>query len=290
MTRTAISPRFATKTLSNTPVWLAEMTPEWEVPSVTAGPIDRRPAPAGTRFVGVAHVVETGSTNADLLDVVRTGRPRDGMVLVTDHQTAGRGRQGRVWHDRPARSLLVSVLLQVGRERAGLVPLATGLAAVEALEGCGPVGARLKWPNDVLVPSAGERKVAGILAEATTRDDELWVVVGMGLNLSWPDDRPDELLDRLVALDEVVPGVARDELLDRWLVRLDRRLSQLEREPGALLADYRRACLSIGRQVRMATPGGEVHGLVEDVGDDGALLLRTEGSLVRLDAGDVHHI
>lgn len=235
-------------------------------------------------------MVETGSTNADLLALARAGDGRDGMVLLTDHQTAGRGRQGRVWHDRPAGSLLVSVLLRAERDWAPLVPLATGLAAVEALADRAGIEAALKWPNDVLVPAAGERKLAGILAEATARGAELWVVVGMGCNLTWPDDRPTELTDRLVAVADLGRPVARDDLLDAWLVRLDRRLAQLVADRPRLIADYRRRCASIGRHVRMATPGGEVEGLIEDIGDDGALLLRVDGELRRLDAGDVHHL
>lgn len=237
------------------------------------------------------HVTSTGSTNADLLDEVRSGAPLDGVVLVTDHQTAGRGRQGRTWQDRPAGSLLVSVLLRADPARAPLVPLATGLAAVAALADRAGVDARLKWPNDVLVPAAGERKLAGILAEAATRGGALWVVVGMGCNLSWPDDRPPELADRLVALADVTGTAvpARDDLLDAWLGHLDRRLAQLATDPTALLADYRQVCLSIGRTVRMDTPAGEVEGVVADVADDGALLLRVDGAVRRFQAGDVHH-
>lgn len=291
MTRTAISPRFATKTLSNTPVWLAEMTPTREVPPEDDDRPRLRPGPAGTRFTQVRHVTSTGSTNADLLEVVRSGAPLDGTVLVTDHQTAGRGRQGRTWQDQPAGSLLVSVLLRADPAWAPLVPLATGLAAVAALADRAGVDARLKWPNDVLVPAAGERKLAGILAEAATRDGALWVVVGMGCNLSWPEDRPPELGDRLVALADVTGTAvpARDDLLDAWLGHLDRRLGQLGTDPVALLADYRQACLSIGRTVRIDTPAGEVEGVVADVADDGALLLRVDGAVRRFQAGDVHH-
>ena len=266
------------------------MSPRWEVPSVSAAGRGTRPAPAGTRFAGIAHVTETGSTNADLLALARGGGGRDGVVLVTDHQTAGRGRQGRVWHDRPAGSLLVSVLLRAERVWAPLVPLATGLAAVDALAERAGITAALKWPNDVLVPAAGERKLAGILAEATTVGDQLWVVVGMGCNLAWADDRPPEVVDRLVAVADLGPEVGRDELLDVWLVHLERRLSQVERDTAGLLDDYRARCCSIGRHVRMATPGGEVEGLIEDVGADGALLLRAGGELRRLDAGEVHHL
>jgi BirA family biotin operon repressor/biotin-[acetyl-CoA-carboxylase] ligase len=234
-------------------------------------------------------LAETGSTNADLLDRARRGAGRDGMVLVTDHQTAGRGRQGRVWQDRPAGSLLVSVLIRADARWAPLVPLATGLAAVEALADQGLAGVRLKWPNDVLVPAAGERKLAGILAEATSIDDALWVVIGMGCNLAWPDDRPSELADRLVVVADLLDGVSRESLLDRWLVHLDRRIGQLTSDRSGVVTDYRRQCLSVGREVRLSTPQGDVEGRVEQIADDGALLVSVDGEVRRYDAGEVHH-
>jgi BirA family transcriptional regulator, biotin operon repressor / biotin---[acetyl-CoA-carboxylase] ligase len=237
-------------------------------------------------------VTSTGSTNADLLARVRAGDAVDGTVLVTDHQTAGRGRQGRVWQDRPAGSLLVSVLVRAEPETAPLLPLAAGLAAVAAVGERTGLEVRLKWPNDVLVPAADERKLAGILAEAVTHGGVLWVVIGMGLNLRWPDDRPSELADRLVAVGDLVAPPTRDGLLETWLEHLDRRLVELTTSPSRqqFLADYRATCLSIGRAVRMATPAGEVEGTVADVADDGALLLRVDDEVRRLDAGDVHHL
>jgi BirA family biotin operon repressor/biotin-[acetyl-CoA-carboxylase] ligase len=265
------------------------MAPRREVPSVTPAAGRGWPGPTGTRFGPIEWVAETGSTNADLLDRARRGVGRDGMVLVTDHQTAGRGRQGRVWQDRPAGSLLVSVLVRAEPSWAPLVPLATGLAAVEALADQGLDGVQLKWPNDVLVPAAGERKLAGILAEATSTDVGLWVVIGMGCNLAWPEDRPTELLDRLVTVGDLLPGVSREALLDRWLVHLDRRIGQLGSDGSGLVEQYRRFCLSVGREVRLSTPQGNVEGRVEGIADDGGLLVSVDGEVRRYDAGEVHH-
>ena len=253
-----------------------------------------RVAPDGTRF-GPVHVVpETGSTNADLLAAAADGGAA-GRVLVTDHQTAGRGRQRRAWHDEPGSSLLVSVLLRPPASQAPLIPLATGLAAVDAVGAVAPdrpaVG--LKWPNDVLVPAAGERKLAGILSEATSSGggDELVVVVGMGMNLRWSAAPPDEVATRAITVEEVAGhAVERDRVLDAFLVALERWLSALEAGPGFLDA-YRSACLTIGRPVRFATATGEHRGLAVDVSSTGTLLMDTDaGERVELHAGDAHHL
>src|SRR5262249_34644618 len=122
-------------------------------------------------------VEETGSTNADLLAEAQAGA-REGLVLVAEAQTAGRGRMGRRWISPPRRSLPFSVLLRpaVPAGLLGWLPLLAGVAVASALERTAGVDARLKWPNDVLADGA---KLAGILAER-------WgsaIVVGTGINV-----------------------------------------------------------------------------------------------------------
>src|SRR5215468_7129138 len=122
-------------------------------------------------------VEETGSTNADLLAEAQAGAG-EGLVLVAEAQTAGRGRMGRRWISPPRRALTFSVLLRpaVPAGLLGWVPLLAGVAVASALEHTAGVDARLKWPNDVL---AGGAKLAGILAER-------WggaIVVGTGINV-----------------------------------------------------------------------------------------------------------
>ena len=177
--------------------------------------------PTGTRFSQIRVVEETGSTNKDLLEAGLAGAP-EGQVLVTGHQTAGRGRQGRTWHDDPGSSLLCSVLLRPNPSWASLIPLATGLAVIEGVEAASGVRADLKWPNDVLVrtPSDGvspnatqmnsERKLCGILAEAAGTAEALIVVVGFGLNLRWHGELPAELSARSIDLASLA-----DRTMDR---------------------------------------------------------------------------
>src|SRR3954469_17377079 len=208
MTRTAISPRLAIRTLENTGLCLLAVP----------GDLARR-ALGGTRFADVRWVDETGSTNADALALARQGAP-EGIVLVADHQTAGRGRQGRTWEAPPGASLLVSVLLRPPAAVAGLTTMAVAVAAAEGMEEVTGFAPRIKWPNDLVWPgdgSAPDRKLAGILAEADwparSPADGGWsppppgervvVVAGMGINVNWPDSLPEELRDIAVAANHV---------------------------------------------------------------------------------------
>jgi BirA family biotin operon repressor/biotin-[acetyl-CoA-carboxylase] ligase len=122
-------------------------------------------------------VEETGSTNADLLARARSGAG-EGLVLVAEAQTSGRGRMGRRWISSPRRALTFSVLLRpaVPAGRLGWAPLLAGVAVASALQRTAGVDARLKWPNDVLVDGA---KIAGILAERWGNA----IVIGTGINV-----------------------------------------------------------------------------------------------------------
>jgi BirA family biotin operon repressor/biotin-[acetyl-CoA-carboxylase] ligase len=233
------------------------------------------------RFVDVRWVDETDSTNSRLLDEARAGAP-EGVVLVADHQTAGRGRLGRRWEAPPGSSLLVSVLLRptVAVEHAHLVTMAAGLAASDACEAVAGLRPGLKWPNDLVVDDA---KLAGLLAESVVDGDALRaLVVGMGLNVT---AAPAEAATSLA--DATGATVDRRPLLDAWLQRLDARLDALDE----VLADYRPRCATLGRDLRVERPTGPaLEGTAVDVTDAGHLVVDAGGERVAVAVGDVVHV
>jgi BirA family biotin operon repressor/biotin-[acetyl-CoA-carboxylase] ligase len=252
---------------------------------------------AATRF-RVDWVPTTGSTNADLLVAAAAGAP-DGAVVVTDHQTAGRGRRGRTWEAPPGASLLMSVLLRpdISPERASALTAAMGLAARQACLSVAGVRAGLKWPNDlVAATTAGERKLGGILAESRVVADRVEaVVVGLGLNVTWPEPLPEELAGIAVALNHLRPeaeDIDRADLVVTILTDLEGRLRSIERgDAAAVWAAWRDRTATLGRDVRVETADGTITGRAEDVTDLGRLVLRLdEGSRVEVDVGDVVHL
>lgn len=240
------------------------------------------PDPEATpqRFGEVRWLAETDSTNRYLLDAARSGAP-DGLVVVADHQLAGRGRLGRSWTAPPGASLLVSVLLrpELGPEQRHLVVMAAAVAMTEAVAATTGVTAALKWPNDLLV---GGRKLAGILAEAAGDA----VVVGIGVNLDWPEI-PDEL-DGIATACNIEGGRAtsRQALLDAFLRRYEARLADL--------AETRRAYLgllgTIGRRVRVERAGATLVGTATGIDDAGRLLVDVDATTEAISAGDVVHL
>ena len=242
---------------------------------VTGMPPERaRQALAGTRFE-VEWVAETGSTNEDLLAAAREGAP-EGRVLVADHQSAGRGRMGRSWSAPPGASLLLSILFRprLPLHQAHGVTAAVGLAAAYACDAVAGFRPGLKWPNDLVV---GARKLAGILAESQVTGDRLdALVVGVGLNVNWPDDLPAELADIAVAANHVAGHeVDRENLLFALLRDLDRRYEDLHAPGGVgrLRAAERAASATLGQRVRVELPGETFEGTATDITDAGHLVV-----------------
>ena len=268
-----------------------------------------RAALVGSRFADVRWVASTGSTNADVMALARDGAA-EGVVVVADHQTAGRGRHDRTWVAPPGGSLLLSVLLRPPSRVASATTMATAVALAEAVEDVTGVSPGLKWPNDLVVAGdGGERKLAGILAEADwpasatisagwgqpSAHERAVIVVGVGLNVCWPED--DEAIrdvaDTAVALNWVTSApIDRVDLLVVFLHRLDRSYGQLVREgPRAAMDEWRRRSATLGRRVRVDLGVDDVEGTAVDVTPEGHLVVEALGGQVRTFAvGDVVHL
>jgi BirA family biotin operon repressor/biotin-[acetyl-CoA-carboxylase] ligase len=233
---------------------------------------------------------EVGSTNTYVRDQARLGAP-DGLVVVADHQTAGRGRLDRRWESPPGANLLASVLLRP-RCQGTDVHLCTGAVALAAIDACREVAGVepvLKWPNDLLVEGS---KLAGVLAEAEFSAGELAaVVVGIGINLAWPG--PPEAGG--ACLDDVATTgrpVDRTVLVQQMLGGLAVRRPCLDDAAGRqVLADeVRRRCATLGQQVRVILAGEEFVGRADAIDDDGRLVVETVSGPRQVTAGDIVHL
>lgn len=237
-----------------------------------------------TRVFGRAHEHHgtLSSTNDRAAAWLREGGAH-GLLVTADSQTAGRGRNGRVWSSPPGHNLYVSLGLRVASARRDLsaVGLAVGLALYEGL---GPVpGLGLKWPNDLLI---GDRKLAGILCESRWGTD-VELVVGFGLNVRREGIDPG-LADVAVALDDVGVEEGRVVVLARLLEALQARLDGFLIVGFDAMRDaYEQANLQIGTRVRV-TSGAEVfEGTALGIEESGALRVQTDAGLRVVHAADV---
>jgi len=242
-------------------------------------------------------VDRTGSTNADLAERAAAGAP-EGTVLVAEEQVAGRGRLGRQWVSPARSSIMVSVLLRpagVPPAQRGWLPLLAGVAAATAVGRATAVPARLKWPNDLLV---AERKLAGILAEQSGDA----VVVGLGLNVSTTDaELPAPTPSALPATSLRLAGATdldRTALLaallaefERWYLAWTRTTPPGDPQASGLRTAYLDLCTTVGRDVRVERPAGQLTaGRATGVDPAGRLIVAGPGGTEAVSAGDVRHL
>jgi BirA family biotin operon repressor/biotin-[acetyl-CoA-carboxylase] ligase len=245
---------------------------------------------AGTRFAAVEVHGELASTNTTVADAARGGAA-EGLVVVADHQTAGRGRLGRTWSAEPGTALLLSVLLRppLPLDEVPVVLMAAGVAACDGVEAAAGFRPGLKWPNDLVV---ADRKLAGLLTEATG-GPEPGVVLGLGINVGAAAYPPDLSGEATSCEDEAGRPVDRGEVLVSFLTALEARYSAvLSGRRSAILDAYRAASATLGRRVRVElTAGAALEGRAAEVADDGQLVVVDDaGTRHAVHVGDVKHL
>jgi BirA family biotin operon repressor/biotin-[acetyl-CoA-carboxylase] ligase len=213
-------------------------------------------------------LIECGSTNDEAAKLARAGAAH-GTIVIAERQTAGRGREGRVWQSPPGNVYLSAVL------RPPLAPgdvppltLAIGIGACDAVREFG-AHAQLKWPNDLYV--AG-KKLAGVLVEAQSQGTKLEsVIVGIGVNLA--------TMPALPTAAVLGTGIDREQLITRLLAHVEHWIDRyIAAGISAIVPAWRERML-----VDLRLRAGDLAGTLVDLDDDGAVLLRT-------DDGDVHRI
>jgi BirA family biotin operon repressor/biotin-[acetyl-CoA-carboxylase] ligase len=234
--------------------------------------------------------LETASTN-DVAEKLALDGVAEGVVVIAESQTRGRGRLGRAWVSPRGLGLWLTVLLRpplAPRAATQLtVAAATGTArAIRRQTGLTP---EIKWPNDVLLQG---RKVCGVLTELSAELDHVkFVLVGLGLNVNLTAaDFPPEVRELATSL-RLATGRAqrRAELAAVLLEELDRDYARVCRgEFAAVAEEWATQCATLGQRVRIRLGDRIIIGHAESLDDDGALLLRTEhGRLERIVGGDV---
>ncbi|MDP1732828.1 MAG: biotin--[acetyl-CoA-carboxylase] ligase [Sulfuritalea sp.] len=225
------------------------------------------------------------STNAVLLGRAEKGAP-SGTVIITEEQTAGRGRRGRTWFSSPGDSLTFSLLWRFapGTAPAGL-SLAVGVAVARAMSKIGAGDAALKWPNDILRDG---RKLGGILVELVPGAPHA-AVIGIGINLRLPAGMPDEVRAASAALD--ANGDAPDAN-DLYAALLGELLSTLDTFGTMGFAAIRpewmtRHAFQDARISISSDFGPPREGICRGVDADGALLLDIDGRIERILSGEV---
>jgi BirA family biotin operon repressor/biotin-[acetyl-CoA-carboxylase] ligase len=229
------------------------------------------------------------STNTELARLASEGAP-EGVSVVADEQTAGRGRLQRAWSSPKGAGLYFSILLRptIPQNCWPLITFMAALAVSDALREACELETDIKWPNDIL---SGERKICGILAEAIETPVGRAVILGIGINLT-QNAFPPELENVATSVAEATGRAAdREQILEALLDTLSRWHSQLN-DPGKIVDAWsNRSSYAIGKLVQVSNGDDVWQGTTCGVEPDGALRLRTSSGEIKLvRAGDVYSV
>lgn len=235
-----------------------------------------------SRYWRVSVVEVTGSTQDDLFELASNESALPKTILASEYQTSGRGRLDRTFTAPAMSALTFSIYIEpkVEREEWSFLTLLAGLSVHEALHTLDPqVSIGIKWPNDLLI---GEKKFAGMIAQATKKG----VVLGIGINVAMTSEElPVENATSLAL--EGFANLDRNQILATIINHLEINVEMWEHDKS-FLAEYRSASVTVGSDVEVTLPGGEIlKGRAVGISNAGALVLE-DGSEVTV--GDVVHL
>ena len=226
-----------------------------------------------------------GSTNDRARELAADGAAD--VAVLADEQTGSRGRLEREWSS-PSGGVWTSVVSRpaIAPAQAPLYTLAAAVATARAAREAG-VDARIKWPNDGVVPVGEDgdyRKHAGILTEMEGETDRVdWLVVGIGINANIDADA---LPEGATSIRDEAGDVDRRRFVQRLLEEFDDSRNDLE----AVVPAWRDLTLTLGQRVRIDRPAGEIVGEAVDITDSGALVIETGDRQQTVSAGDCEHL
>ena len=233
---------------------------------------------------------QTTSTNNVIEKLARDG-VKEGVAVFAESQTKGRGRLGRKWLSPARKGLWFSILLRpnLRPQEATQLTIASATALRRAIHSETGLNPEIKWPNDILIHG---KKVAGILTEMSAELDKVQhIILGIGVNVNTSASEFQPELRKLATSLKIESGkaVSRADLATAILHELDCDYGHVcAGEFTALADEWEAHCTTIGRNVTIQIGGRRIRGRAESLGDDGALLLRTEyGRLESIIGGDV---
>ncbi|MFI5251059.1 MAG: biotin--[acetyl-CoA-carboxylase] ligase [Bacteroidota bacterium] len=243
----------------------------------------------GTKIFGkIFHNFQTiDSTNIYAKALAQTGG-QHGTLVITEEQTSGRGRMGRIWKSEKGKNLTFSIIVHptIPSEKFGIISLMAGIAVTETIQSITGLSVLCKWPNDVLL---NRKKVCGILCEGIfPLDKPPVVVIGIGINVN-QREFPHELRESATSLLlESGKDFDRTEILGQVLSSLERWYDALETgETEKIISAWRAQNYLLGKEITIDHNGKHIKGVAGDISEDGGLLLQAEGQEIKVIAGDI---
>jgi BirA family biotin operon repressor/biotin-[acetyl-CoA-carboxylase] ligase len=230
---------------------------------------------------------ETDSTNAEIIRHLPSHPSGEGLVVIADCQTGGKGRSGRIWHSAPGTGIYLSMLIQpkLSPEQLPIVTLMAGLATAIAVNEFIPSPAQLKWPNDLLL---NNKKIAGVLCEYHATKVPA-VIIGIGINVNhtqFPTDIKD--IATSIKLESGLE-INRTTLIKQLVTQLDFQYSELKsNKVQSLIDNWTLHSDLFGKSISISKGGQSITGKAVRLDNLGRLVILNEsGKEIVLDSGEV---
>ncbi len=212
---------------------------------------------------------------------------KNGMIIIAEEQTGGRGRFDRKWESQKERNLTFSILLkpESAVDKIGLLPLLTASAVAKAIEVVTSLEVECKWPNDILING---KKTCGILIESTSTHKINRIIVGIGLNVNQELFPAGIRLTATSLKNELGKTIDRIYLLVEILKRSeDMYFKFIQNETDEYLKDWMSRCKMFGKEISVSYFEKQINGKALRIDSDGSLILKSEENEIKLFSGDV---
>ncbi len=238
----------------------------------------------------IIYLQEVDSTNTRAKELAAKGSP-EGTIVIAEKQIIGRGRMGRSWFSPENKGIYISMILRPAMppSKTSVITLLTAVAVAEALLLLTDMDVKIKWPNDILIKG---KKIAGILTEISMEMDSIdFIIIGLGLNVNTSLDEMPEAIQQTATSFFIETGlpVSRAAIIRAYLEKFEHYYGILGKHGFKPVMDRWKALSGIiGKQVDIDVMGNRYKGMVEDIDNDGVLILCDKnGDYHRIFSGDV---
>ncbi len=231
------------------------------------------------------------STNDLAITIGQQRENPEGIVVIADEQTGGKGRLGRSWISPPGVNLYFTVLLKppIPPVETSILTLAAAVAVVSAIRGYAGINAEIKWPNDILINT---KKAGGILMEMKSDKGRISLLaIGIGVNVNMSLDALANDIRPLATSLKIESGkpINRVELLRKILAELEKSYKiLLKGNKRALINEWLCLNSTIGNNIKIQMQGEILSGFAEGINERGELIVRLQsGEVKTVNAGEV---
>ena len=235
-----------------------------------------------TSFIGrnIEYYSFTDSTNDDAFELISNDEANNGTLIITDYQKQGRGRRNNIWESTPGTNLTFSLILkEINKKNLGLFSILSGVAVVKGIKEFTGIDCRLKWPNDIIL---NNKKIGGILIEAKNTPDNIYLVIGIGLNIN-QKEIPKELESIASSLImETLSPIQREPLLAFILNEFEKLYKENTEQ---WITTWREYCNHLNQKIMLHKDDDLIEGFFINIDDYGNAIVNVNSKKTIISSG-----